>query len=410
MSTPARMPEGVRPRAAKAVPTHAASAAPDARPLPPTRFGGGWEAAAVTTLTLLLLSFGLVTLYSASAFLARSQGLPDHHYVVRQAAGAVVGLFLLLIFSRIPHGAWRSLAWPMMLTAWLLLVFIVLPGTESLAPERNGARRWLLLGPASFQPSEAAKLAILVWTAVMAVRKQDRFRSLTRGLGPFLLVWAALLVPVLLEPDFSTAVLIGALGCIIVFAAGARPAHFVFLGVLATPVVLHQFATDFRAMRLGAFINPEAHTAGAGYQVNQSLIAIGSGGIGGVGFGEGQQKFGFLPEAHNDFIFALIGEEWGLIGVVALVCAYVALILIGFRIARRAPDLLGELLAIGCSSLIALHAFLHMGVSLSLLPATGLPLPLMSDGRSNLVVTLAAIGILLSVARGIPHERRPAHG
>lgn len=370
----------------------------------------GWEGAALMTLTLLLLSFGLVTLYSASSFLAQRQGLPDYHFVVRQAVGAGAGLVFLLIFARIPYRRWQSLAWPMMLVAWLLLVFIILPGTEAFAPERNGARRWLQVGPVGFQPSEAAKLAILVWTAVLAVKKRDRFRSLTRGLGPFLVVWGAMLVPVLLEPDFSTAALIGMLGCIIVFAAGARPGHFIFLGVLAMPVVLHQFGTDFRAMRLGAFLDPEAHTSGAGYQVHQSLIAVGSGGIGGVGFGEGQQKFGFLPEAHNDFIFALIGEEWGLIGVALLVCAYVALILIGFRIARRAADLLGELLAIGCTSLIALHAFLHMGVNLSLLPATGLPLPLISDGRSNLVVTLAAIGILLSVARGIPENLRPSHG
>ena len=392
-----------------AAPAYPASRGHDARPLEAARLGRGWEGPAVMTLTLLLLSFGLVTLYSASSFLAQQQGLPDYYFVVRQAVGAGMGLVFLLIFSRIPYTRWQSLAWPMMLAAWLLLVFIVLPGTESFAPERNGARRWLRVGPASFQPSEAAKLAILVWTAVMAVKKQHRFRSLTRGLGPFLVIWTAMLVPVLLEPDFSTAALIAMLGCIIVFAAGARVAHFVFLALLATPAILYQFAADFRFRRLVVFLNPGAHTSGAGYQVDQSLIAIGSGGIGGVGFGEGQQKFGFLPEAHNDFIFALIGEEWGLIGVFLLVCAYVALIVIGFRIARRSADLLGELLAIGCTSLIALHAFLHMGVNLSLLPATGLPLPLISDGRSNLVITLAAIGILLSVARGIPHNPRPGH-
>ncbi len=382
----------------------------DASPSANPEFARGWEGAAVLALTLLLLSFGMVTLYSASSFLAQRQGLPDHYFVFRQAVGAGAGLFVLALFSRIPYEKWQALAWPMMLAAWLSLVFIVLPGTESFAPERNGARRWLQVGPVGFQPSEAAKLAILVWTATLAVKKRDRFRSLTRGLAPFFVVWSALLAPVLLEPDFSTAALIGLLGCVVVFAAGARPSHFVFVALLVAPVVLNQFATDFREMRLLAFLNPEAHTSGAGYQVHQSLIAIGSGGIGGVGFGEGQQKFGFLPEAHNDFIFALIGEEWGLVGVVALVCCYAALILIGFRIARRAPDLLGELLAIGCTSLVGLHAFLHMGVNLGLLPATGLPLPLISDGRSNLVVTLAAIGILLSVARGVPQSPRPTRG
>ncbi len=382
----------------------------NAGPITGPRFGSGWEIPTVMTLTLLLLSFGLVTLYSASSFLAQRQGLPDYYFVFRQAAGAGAGLICLLVFSRIPYRMWNSLAWPMMLMAWLALVFIILPGTESFAPMRNGARRWLQVGPVSFQPSEAAKLAVLVWTTVMAVKKRDRFRSLTLGLGPFLLIWGAILFPVLLEPDLSTAVLIGMLGCIIVFAAGARLGHFIFLGLLATPVVLHQFAADFREMRISAFFNPEAHTSGAGYQVHQSLIAIGSGGIGGVGFGEGQQKYGFLPEAHNDFIFALIGEEWGLVGVVVLVVAYVGLILVGFRIAQRAPDLLGELLAVGCTSLIALHAFLHMGVNLGLLPATGLPLPLVSDGRSNLVITLAAIGILLAVAREIPDKPRQSHG
>ena len=389
---------------------HPASRAGNAEPITGPRFARGWEVATIMTLTLLLLSFGLVTLYSASSFLAQRQGLADYHFVVRQAAGAGVGFICLLVFSRIPYRMWSTLAWPMILVAWLLLVFIILPGTETFAPMRNGARRWLQLGPVSFQPSEAAKLALLVWTAALAVKKQAQFRSLTRGLGPFLLIWGAILVPVLLEPDFSTAVLIGMLGTIIVFAAGGRVGHFIFLGLLATPVILHQFAADFREMRISAFFNPEAHTSGAGYQVHQSLIAIGSGGIGGVGFGEGQQKYGFLPEAHNDFIFALIGEEWGLVGVVFVVFAYVGLVLVGFRIAQRAPDLLGELLAVGCTSLIALHAFLHMGVNLGLLPATGLPLPLVSDGRSNLVVTLAAIGILLSVARGIPHEQRPTHG
>ena len=388
--------------------TPAAPGAHDAPALPGSRFRGGWEGAAIMTLTLLLLSFGLVTLYSASSFLAQRQGLPHYHFVLRQAAGAGVGLIGLLVCSRIPYRMWRSAAWPLLFLAWALLVFIILPGTEAFAPERNGARRWLRAGPVSFQPSEAAKLAILVWTAALATRKRDQFRSLSRGLGPFLLIWAVTLVPILLEPDFSTAVLIGLLGCIIVFAAGARVGHFIFLGLLATPVVLQQFATDFREMRLLAFLNPEAHTTGAGYQVRQSLIAIGSGGIGGVGFGEGQQKFGFLPEAHNDFIFALIGEEWGLIGVGLLVLAYVGLILVGFRVARRAPDLLGELLAIGCTSLIALHAFLHIAVNLGLLPATGLPLPLISDGRSNLVVTLAAIGILVAVARGTPNPE-PRH-
>jgi cell division protein FtsW len=171
----------------------------------------------------------------------------------------------------------------------------------------------------------------------------------------------------------------------------------------------------FRARRVLAYLNPSADPTGAGFQVQQSLLAFGSGGVAGVGFGQGRQKFGFLPEAHNDFIFAMIGEEWGLIGVTATVLLYLLLILIGFRVASRAPDLFGQLLAVGLTSTIALQAILHMAVGLRLVPATGLVLPLISYGRSHLVVTLASLGILMSISRasglhdrGAPPVRRRA--
>jgi cell division protein FtsW len=197
------------------------------------------------------------------------------------------------------------------------------------------------------------------------------------------------------------------LGSLIVFAAGGRAGHFAFLGLLVTPIMWTQLNVGFRFARLANFFG-EADTAGVGYQVNQSLIAIGSGGITGVGFGEGRQKFGFLPEAHNDFIFAMIGEEWGLAGVALILALYVGLILVGFRIAGRAPDLFGQLLAIGVTNLIAIQAILHMGVGLGLVPPTGLALPLISYGRSNLIMTLAALGVLIAVARGTPVRGRGA--
>lgn len=366
-------------------------------PYPETRLGRGWERAALLTVVLLLLSFGLVTLYSASGVLARRQMLPDYHYVVRQSAGAALGLAVLVVCARIPYRWWRGLAWPMVGVTFVLLMVLILPWTEAVAPEINGARRWIQLG-VSIQPSEIAKLAVVVWTASLAVKKQDRFRSLTRGLLPFLVVWAALAVPVLLEPDLSTAVLLVMLGCIVVFAAGGRIGHFVFLGVLAAPLVWSQLTVAFRARRITAFLDPTMDPGGAGFQVRQSLVALGSGGLVGVGFGEGRQKFGFLPEPHNDFIFALIGEEWGFLGVLFVVGLYLALVLIGFRIAARAPDLFGQLLAVGLTSLVALQAVLHVAVGLGLVPPTGLALPLISYGRSNLIGSLAAVGILMSVA------------
>jgi len=210
------------------------------------------------------------------------------------------------------------------------------------------------------------------------------------------------LIPIALQPDLSTAMLIGLLGVMIVFAAGVRITHFLFLGLLIVPFLQKQLSVGFRADRIEAFLNPALDPTGAGFQVRQSLVALGSGGLTGVGIGEGRQKFGFLPEAHNDFIFAMIGEEWGLLGVIFLVALYMGIVLVGFRIASRAPDLFGELLALGFTNLIALHAVLHMSVGLSLVPPTGLALPLVSWGRSSLVVTLAAIGVLISVARSAP--------
>ena len=366
--------------------------------LPITGIGKGWEPAAIMTLTLLLLSLGLVTLYSASAFLAQRQALPDYYYVLRQATGVVIGLAVLGVCAWIPHDLWRRLAWPMVLIAWLLLLIVIAPGAESIAPVVNGARRQLRVGIA-LQPSELAKVAVVVWTAALAIRKQGEFSSLRRGLAPFLLVWGALMVPIALEPDLSTAVLVGVTGCLVVFVAGARLTHFLFLGLLALPVLYTQLDVAFRARRVVSYLDASADPAGAGFQVRQSLLAFGSGGVAGVGFGQGRQKLGFLPEAHNDFIFAMIGEEWGLLGTSMTVLLYLLLVLIGFRVASRAPDLFGQLLAVGLTSMIAMHAILHMAVGLGLVPATGLALPLISYGRSNLLVTLASLGILMSISR-----------
>ena len=370
--------------------------------LPDSGLGRGWEGVAVMGLTVLLLSFGLVTLYSASSVLAMRQGLPDTYYLLRQATGAGAGLLVLTACALTPYRWWQRLSWPLLWVSVATLVVLVLPGTEAIAPEIKGSRRWLQVGVVSGQPSEFAKIAVIVRTAAMAVKKAPHFRSLRKGLAPFLVIWSLVLVPIALQPDLSTAVLIGLLGVMIVFAAGVRVSHFLLLGLLIVPFLQKQLAVGFRGDRIEAFLNPAVDPSGAGFQVRQSLVALGSGGLTGVGIGEGRQKFGFLPEAHNDFIFAMIGEEWGLLGVLFLVALYMSIVLVGFRIASRAQDLFGELLALGFTNLIALQAVLHMSVGLGLLPATGLALPLVSWGRSNLVVTLAAIGILISVARAAP--------
>jgi cell division protein FtsW len=353
-------------------------------------------------LTVVLLSFGLVILYSASSVLAMREGLPDTYFLLRQATAAGVGLLVLILCALMPYGWWQRWSWALLAVSVTTLVVLVLPGTEAIAPVINGSRRWLQIGAVSGQPSEFAKIALIVWTAAMAVKKTPRFRSLRKGLAGFFLIWSLVLIPIVLQPDLSTAAVIGLLGVMIVFAAGVRVSHFLFLGLLTLPFLHQQFAVGFRADRIEAFLNPAVDPSGAGFQVRQSLVALGSGGLTGVGIGEGRQKFGFLPEAHNDFIFAMIGEEWGLLGVVFLVALYMGIVLVGFRIASRAQDLFGELLAIGFTNLIALQAVLHMSVGLGLVPPTGLSLPLVSWGRSNLVVTLAAVGVLISVARASP--------
>ncbi len=376
-------------------------AVPGRIPAPPeTGLGRGWEPATLVTAVLLLLAFGLVNLYSASSFLAQRQDLPDYFYVVRQTAGAALALVVLVLCARIPYNWWAHLAWPLLFVTWAFLLVLVLPWTHGVAPEVNGARRWLHLGGGVvFQPSELAKLAVVVWTAALAVKKQGQFRSLSRGLLPFLLVWAAVIVPILLQPDLSTAFIVAGLGAVVVFAGGGRLGHFVFLGALSVPLLARELGFGFRVDRILAFRDLEAHASGAGYQVHQSLVALGSGGVTGVGFGEGRQKFGFLPEPHNDFIFSMIGEEWGLLGVILLVVLYLTIILVGFRIAAGARHRFGQLLAVGLASFIAMQAWLHMMVGLGLVPPTGVSLPFVSYGRSNLLVTAASVGILVSVAQ-----------
>ena len=384
----------------RARPIDVAPAGPIA--LPDSGLGRGWEGATLMGLTVVLLSFGLVALYSASSVLAMREGLPDTYFLLRQVTAAGAGLLVLILCALMPYRWWQRWSWPLLGLSVASLVVLVLPGTEAIAPVINGSRRWLQLGVIGGQPSEFAKIAFIVWTAAMAVKKAPHFRSLRKGLGPFFVIWSLVLIPIALQPDLSTAMLIGLLGVMIVFAAGVRISHFLFLGLLIVPFLQKQLAVGFRADRIEAFLNPTLDPAGAGFQVRQSLVALGSGGLTGVGIGEGRQKFGFLPEAHNDFIFAMIGEEWGLLGVIFLVALYMGIVLVGFRIASRAPDLFGELLALGFTNLIALQAVLHMAVGLSLVPPTGLSLPLVSWGRSNLVVTLAAIGVLISVARAAP--------
>ncbi|HET7320879.1 MAG TPA: putative peptidoglycan glycosyltransferase FtsW [Longimicrobiaceae bacterium] len=371
------------------------------------RAGEGWEPRAILLLVLLMFSFGVVEVYSASTFMAQSEGLAPDFYAVRQLIGFLPSAFCCLLLARLDYRRLQKAAWPLLLLTVFLLLLVVMPGTEGIAPRVNGARRWIKIG-VTFQPSELAKLSLIIWTAALAVKKQERLHSLRKGLLPFLVVWAMVLLPVVLQPNFSAVLLIALLAALVLFAGGARIGHFILLGVVAIPLIWNQVeGASYRLKRVIAFLDPSADPA-AFYQSHQSLIAIGSGGITGVGFGGSQQKFGFLPEPHNDFLFSMIGEEWGFIGVLFTVLLFAAFAVIGYRIARRAPDLFGYLLGIGMTNLVVVSALLHMSIDLGLLPTTGVVLPFMSYGRSGLLVCFCAVGVILSVARASspPEARR----
>jgi cell division protein FtsW len=366
----------------------------------PSRFGVGWEAPSLLLIAVLLLSFGIVTVYSASAVMAQAEELPDYHYVVSQLVGGALGLLLLVAAAHVDYRILRLLAWPLVIGTILVLAITILPGTQAIAPEINNVRRWLVFGPVQIQPSEFAKLTIIAWTAALAVKKQDKLRSLSRGLLPFLMVWFLVFVLIAMQPSFSAAAMVLLLAGLVVFAAGGRIGHFLMLGIIGLPVLWQQVDNvGYRLKRIVAFIDPGHDVEGLSYQINQSLIAIGSGGVLGRGFGRGQQKFGFLPEPHNDFIFAMIGEEWGFLGLLAIIILFTSFALIGYRIARNAPDLFGSLLALGLTNLIVVQGLLHMGVNLALIPTTGITLPFLSYGRSSLLVCLVAVGILMNIAR-----------
>ncbi|MEE9471049.1 MAG: putative peptidoglycan glycosyltransferase FtsW [Gemmatimonadota bacterium] len=360
---------------------------------------GAYLASGLIAITLLLVGFGLLSVYSASSYTAQSEGLPDSYYLVQQSARALVGIAALLAASFVDYRVYRHLAWPLLAATAALLIIVILPGTEAIAPRINGARRWLMLG-VTIQPSELAKIAIVIWTAALAVKKQDRLRSLRYGLVPFLLVIGTVCLLILLEPHLSGAMLVGALAFIVLFAAGGRLGHFLFLAMLGLPVLWDQVAnTGYRMNRMLAFMKPGMGADDIGYQLNQSLIAIGSGGPFGVGFGESRQKLLYLPEPQNDFIFSIIAEEWGLIGSVFLIGLFLAWTVIGIRIAGSAPDLFGRLLAVGLTAIVTVGAFTHIGVTLGVLPTTGVNLPFISAGGTGLVLALGVTGILVNIAK-----------
>ena len=364
------------------------------------------EARVLTVLTLAFLAFGLVTVYSASSIVALQAGHNGAYYMLRQLSGMVIGLIVFAIATKIDAEKWYDWAWPVMILCLVLLTFVVLPFTVRWAPRVHGARRYLF--GSSMQPSEIAKLAVVIWTSMLVVKKGDAMRRLSKGLFPFLVIVGLMDVLVYVEPDLSSAMFYTLIMSLILFAAGVRIGHFVALVVIAIPVLYTRAEKlQYVVLRMSAFFNPGT-SPHIDYQARQSLIAIGSGGLFGVGFGQGRQQYGFLPFAYDDFIAANIGEERGFLGLTILILAFVLYAYLGFRIARVARSKFQQLVAIGIVATVVISAFLHIGVTIGLLPNTGLTLPFISYGRSNMLLTLVLTGILVNI--GSERERVMGEG
>jgi len=360
-----------------------------------------WETRLLVVLAAVLVVFGLAAVYGASSLVATAGGQVGAGFAVRQGIGSVVAGLAATALARLDYHRWRRWAWPMLGVVSVLLLLPLLPFTRGVAPVLNGARRWVNLGIVTVQPSELAKFAVVVWTAMLAAKKGDQIRLFKRGLLPFLVILGPVIGLIFLEPNLSMALLVAILAGTLLFAAGARIGHFLLLVVAATPVLFGAVASaQYRLARILTFLNPGNAPSEASFQVHQSLVGIGAGQVVGVGFGHGQQKLGYLPYAYSDFIFSTIGEEWGFVGVLAIALLFGTFVWLGFRIARSASDPFGQLLAVGCTALIGLSAVLHIGVSLAVLPATGITLPFISYGRSSLFVALLATGVLVSVGQG----------
>jgi cell division protein FtsW len=356
----------------------------------------GPEARLLILITSCLLAFGLATVYSASALYAQSKGLGGSYFFLRQLGGIGVGLIALAMFAKVDAELWSKYAWPLMLLSMFLLLLIVLPFTESIAPRLRGSRRFLI--GSSLQPSELGKIAVIVWTSMLVVKKGDTLRRLTKGLLPFLVVIGVLDVLVALEPDLSIAMMYTLTMGIILFAGGVRIGHFVVLGVIAIPLLWGQMQRlNYALLRMTAFFDPGGAPAHVSDQLRQSLIAVGSGQLLGLGFGKGRQQLGFLPLAYDDFIAGSIGEEWGFVGLALLILAFAAYAFLGFRIAKKARSPFLQLTATGITTTVVITAFLHIGVAIGLLPTTGLTLPFISYGRSNMVLSMLMTGILINI-------------
>ncbi len=345
---------------------------------------------------LLLVGFGLVMVYSASAITAQDKMGDSFHFLKRQATAAGIGLFAMVVAMKLGYRRMARLAYPLLLVSIVLLVLVLIPGLGTTA---GGAKRWLRFPGVSLQPAEVAKLSWVVYLSYSLAKKREKVQSFSIGFLPHLGIAALLVGLCMLEPDFGSSVALLVLMFVMLFAAGAKLSYLIGSVLLAIPFAYTAIASSpYRMKRITAFLDPWANRQGSGYQVAESLMSIGSGGMTGLGLGDGRQKLFFLPEAHTDFIFSIIGEELGLIGVGLLICLYGVIVWRGLKAALAAPEPFGTYLGLGITSLIAFQAVVNMSVAMGLVPTKGLTLPFISYGGSSLIVLMGAAGLLLSIS------------
>ncbi len=348
---------------------------------------------------LVLLVISEVMVYSSSSVFAMTTYNDSAYFMKRQIMWAFAGLLVMAVTMRLDY---RRLSDQRVVIALVAVSLLLLAATlaPGLGKTVNGARRWLRLGMFSFQASEFAKFALVVYISYYLEKKGDRLRDFTNGLVPAYIMTAAFLAAVLLQPDFGSAMTMAGVAGIMLYAGGASVLHLAGTVLAALPLlfaaVVHK---AYRWRRIVAFLNPWDDQDGAGYQIIQSFLAFGSGGVLGRGLGEGRQKLLFLPERHSDFIYAVIGEELGLLGTLAVVALFLIMLWRGVKITLSSGEVFGRSLALGITLLVCMQAAINMGVVTGLLPTKGIALPLVSYGGSSLVMTMAALGVLLNISR-----------
>lgn len=348
-------------------------------------------------VTLTLLAVGLIMVYSASAVWADYKFDDSFFFAKRQLLFAAVGVFAMFFIMNVEYWTWKNWAKVLIIICFVLLVLVLIPGIGVL---RNGSRSWIGVGAFSIQPSEFMKLAMIAFLAKYLSENQRYITSFRKGILPSLLLVFSAFGMIMLQPDLGTGTVMVGTCVVMIFISGARVMHFAWLGIagLAGFAAL-VLSAPYRIKRITSFLDPWEDPLNSGFQIIQSLYAIGPGGLFGLGLGESRQKFFYLPEPQNDFIFAILAEELGFIGGTFVLLLFSLILWRGIRIALGAPDLFGSFLAVGIVSMIAIQVMINVGVVTGLMPVTGITLPFLSYGGSSLTLMLMAVGVLLNISR-----------